>query len=340
MKPMGMRSANRPVIDDVARAAGVSVPTVSRVLTGAAKVSDEKRARVQAAIIELGFRPNAAARALVARQPRIIAVLTGDTSRYGYAETIRGIEESARAEGFIVTITVVESTAEDIVDSAVSLVLAQPIAGIVVLKFDPPGVAALRRIPEDIPTVSVSGVRETGVPQAVLNEIASAHELVTYLLGLGHQTVHHVRVPPSRHEDGRSVGWRKALKEAGAAVPKAIDATWDPSSGRAIGRELAHAADVTAVFCGNDEIAMGVIRGLADEGKSVPADVTVVGFDDHPLAGLWSPPLTTVRQDFAGLGSRAYTLLQSVIGGGPTRKYWSERPLVVIRESSAPPRTT
>jgi DNA-binding LacI/PurR family transcriptional regulator len=329
--------AKPPVIDDVARRAGVSVPTVSRVLTGAAPVSEEKRERVLAAIRELSFRPSAAARALVSRQPRIIAVLAGDTSHYGYAETIRGIEESARTGGYLVTISVVESPRDDSVDSTIALVLDQPLAGVIVLKFDAAGVAALHKVPRDIPTVSISGVRETGVPQAVLNESAAAQELTEYLLALGHETVHHVRVPPSRKEDGRTTGWRRALREAGAVVPEPIDASWEPESGREIGQRLAGLDDVTAVFCGNDEIAMGVIKGLADRGKAVPDDVSVVGFDDHPLAALWNPPLTTVDQDFAGLGARAYELLQGVISGEKVRKFSSERPPLVIRESAAPP---
>ncbi len=313
------------------------MPTVSRVLTGAAKVSDEKRARVLAAIEELKFRPSAAARALVARTPKSIAVLAGDTSRYGYAETIRGIEESARNAGYLVTITVVETPHDDSVDVAVSLVLNQPLAGVIVLKFDPAGVAALHKIPSDIPTVSVSGLREPGVPQAVLQEASAAEHLVSYLLNLGHRTVHHVRVPPSRKEDGRTTGWRRALKEAGADVPEPLDATWEPESGRVIGRELGTRDDVTAIFCGNDEIAMGVIRGLREVGKNVPKDVSVVGFDDHPLAAMWEPPLTTVRQDFAGLGARAFGLLEGLLSGRPTRRFSAALPPLVIRESAAPP---
>lgn len=337
LRTMPNNAAKPPVISDVARRAGVSVPTVSRVLNGAAYVSDEKRAKVMQAIQELDFRPSAAARALVARQPKLIAVIAGNTSRYGYAETIRGVEESARAAGYTVTITVVESADDDTVARAVSLVLDQPIAGVVVLKFDPPGVAALHRIPKSIPTVSISGVRETGVPQAVLAEADAAEEVVGYLLGLGHETVQHVRVPSSRKEDGRTTGWRRALVAAGAPVPTPLDASWEPESGREIGRALAADPSVTAVFCGNDEIAMGVIRGLHEGGRSVPGDVSVVGFDDHPLARMWTPPLTTVDQDFAGLGSRAFELLQTVISGGKVRKFSSERPTVVIRESTAPP---
>ncbi|MGN7861225.1 LacI family DNA-binding transcriptional regulator [Microbacterium sp. 22303] len=326
-----------PVISDVARRAGVSVPTVSRVLNGAAYVSEEKRSKVMKAIEELDFRPSAAARALVARQPKLVAVIAGNTSRYGYAETIRGIEESARGAGYTVSITVVESAEDEVVARAVSLVLEQPLAGVVVLKFDPPGVAALHRIPKSIPTVSISGVREVGVPQAVLAEADAAAEVVDYLLGLGHETVQHVRVPPSRKEDGRTTGWRRALVAHGAPVPVPVDASWEPESGREIGRALAADPTVTAVFCGNDEIAMGLIRGLTEAGREVPGEVSVVGFDDHPLARMWTPPLTTVDQDFAGLGSRAYGLLETLIAGGKPKKFSSERPTVIIRESTAPP---
>lgn len=327
-----------PVIADVARLAGVSVPTVSRVLTGAAKVSEEKRQSVMDAIALLKYRPSAAARSVASRQSSVVAVIAGNTSRYGYAETIRGIEEAARARGYIVSITVVDSTEEDDVERAVSLVVGQDLAGIVALKFDAPGVAALQRLPEHIPTVAISGVRETQVPQAVLDESSAAAELTEFLLGLGHRTVHHVRVPPSRREDGRTTGWRRALRKAGAPIPPALDASWLPESGRAIGQALAKDGSVTAVFCGNDEIAMGVIRGLADEGLRTPEDVSVVGFDNHPLSGLWTPPLTTAHQDFFGLGQRGFELLMARVSEEPgARRFSSERPALVIRESAAAP---
>jgi DNA-binding LacI/PurR family transcriptional regulator len=326
-----------PVIKDVAQRAGVSVPTVSRVLRDAPYVSEEKRARVLAAISELDYRPSPAARALVARQPNLIAVVAGNTSRYGYAETIRGVEESARAAGFTVSITVVESADDDTVDHAVGLVLGQSIAGIVVLKFDPPGVAALHRLPASIPTVAIAGVREAGVPQAVLAEADAAEQAVDYLLGLGHRTVHHVRVPPSRREDGRTTGWRRALRRHGAPVPTVLDASWDPVSGRDVGHRLAADPSVSAVFCGNDEIAMGVMRGLADCDVRVPDDISVVGFDDHPLAQLWQPALTTVRQDFRGLGGRAFELLGTAMAGGRPPRYSTQRPRLVVRDSATPP---
>lgn len=322
---------------DVARLAGVSVPTVSRVLSGSLPVSSEKRRRVEDAVATLSFRPSAAARVLASQRPEVVAIVTGDTSRYGYAETIRGVEVGARAAGYTVMITVVETADDGDVERAVAATLAQPIAGIAVLKFDPPGVAALQRIPGDVPAVALSGLRESGVPQAVIDETRAAEELTDHLLELGHRTVHHIRIPPSRNEDGRTTGWRRALKRAGAPVPPAYDADWTPGSGRRIGRLLADDPEVTAVFCGNDEIAMGVIRGLVDGGRSVPTDVSVVGFDDHPLAEMWVPALTTARQDFADLGERGFRLLNGLIDGREVPSRSSARPALVIRESSAPP---
>jgi len=185
--------------------------------------------------------------------------------------------------------------------------------------------------------VALSGVRDVGVPQAVLDEARAAEELTAFLLGLGHRTVHHVRVPPSRREDGRTTGWRRALRKAGAPIPDTYDAGWEPRTGVEIGRRLAEDPSVTAVFCGNDEIAMGVMRGLADAGLKVPDDVSVAGFDDHPLAEMWSPPLTTAKQDFAGLGRRGFQLLLHVIDETSDRLYSSERPRLILRESTAGP---
>ncbi|MGP6172425.1 LacI family DNA-binding transcriptional regulator [Microbacterium sp. A204] len=333
-----MNGATRPAtMADVAKRAGVSVPTVSRVLTGAARVSPSKREAVQAAISELSFRPSAAARLLVSGQSRVIAVVAGDTSPYGYAETIRGIEESARAEGYTVMITVVESAVDAEIDLAIAATFGQPLAGAIVLKFDPPGDAALRRIPESLPVVALAGMRDAEVPQAVLDETTAGEQLTRHLLELGHHTVHHVRVPAAGREDGRTSGWRRALDLFGAEVPPMRDATWDPRSGVVIGRELAAESDVTAVFCGNDEIAMGVIRGIVESGMRVPEDISVVGFDNHPLSGLWTPPLTTAEQDFAGLGHRGMQLLLDQLRGAPGNLFSSERPPLVLRESTARP---
>ncbi|MET4638147.1 LacI family DNA-binding transcriptional regulator [Mycetocola sp. 2940] len=322
---------------DVAKLAGVSVPTVSRVLSGTANVSPKRRVRVESAIAELHFRPSAAARVLASRRSEVISIVAGDTSKYGYAETIRGIEEAARSHGYTVMITVVETTDASDLDAALASTLSQPIAGVIVLKFDPPGVAALKRVPDDIPVVALSGIRETRFVQAVIDETKAAEELTNYLLELGHETVHHVRVPPSRREDGRTTGWRRALRNSGREIPVPLDASWEPASGRAIGWDIADDPSVTAVFCGNDEIAMGVMRGLSDKGLRVPEDVSVAGFDNHPLGSLWNPELTTAYQDFAGLGGRGFQLLIAQLRGESGPRFSSERPPLIVRESTGRP---
>lgn len=336
---MSRTFAKPPSIADVAAAAGVSVPTVSRVLTGAAKVSPLRAQRVHDAIEELGYRPNSAARALVSGKHSTIAVMTSDTTIYGYSATIQGIELAARAAGFFVIISVVDSDAPEEVERAVTTVLSQPLAGVAVLKFDPPGLRAVGALPRDLPVVAVSGELDDTFSQSVIDEVAGGEEITAYLLGLGHRTVHHVAVPPSRDEDGRTTGWRMALAAAGAEIPPVIKATWEADSGVTIGHELAARPEVTAVFCGNDEIAMGVMSGLAEAGRRVPEDVSVVGFDNHPLSRIWRPGITTVSQDFVDMGRRAFALLLKQITGDAGPVLSSAKPGLIVRASSgAPPR--
>ncbi len=331
-------SDGRPAtISDVALLAGVSVPTVSRVLTGSAKVTPGKREQVERAIAHLGFRPNPAARQLSSRAAGAIGVVTADTSIHGYAETIRGIEEEARAKGTAILITVVESAQDERVEQAVEAVLSHPLDGVIALKFDPAGVAALRRLPGSLPVVALAGARDPSRSQVLLAEREAGRALTAMLLDLGHRTVHHVRIPSSSRNSGRAAGWRRALQDAGRVVPPPLDTGWDPRDAVRLGRLMALDDEVTAVFCGNDEIAMGVMRGLIDGGRRVPDDVSVVGFDDHPLAALWTPALTTARQDFAALGRLGVRLLREQLEGGG-RVCRTLAPRLVRRGSTAAPR--
>ncbi|QSB14230.1 substrate-binding domain-containing protein [Natronosporangium hydrolyticum] len=332
-KPVG----RSPAITDVAKLAGVSVPTVSRVLTGSVPVSTERRERVLQAIQTLGYRPNGAARALIKGHQSVIAVLAGATTRYGYARTIQGIEEAARLAGYIVMITVVESEHPDTVRKTIDLALANPIAGVIVLKFDPAGIATVRALPPGVPVVAVAGSRGSGIPHAVLDDSAAAMTATNYLLELGHRTVHHIAVPQAGRRGGRAAGWRKALEAAGAEVPPLLEAGWDPRRAYEIGLELGRRPDVTAVLCGNDELAIGLLRALHECGRRVPEDISVVGFDGHPLGELWRPALTTIQQDFIDLGRRAFGLVASIIGEDHPTQNSSSTPQLVIRESSGPP---
>ncbi|HEX6355820.1 LacI family DNA-binding transcriptional regulator [Actinophytocola sp.] len=334
---MARSPARGPSIIDVARLAGVSVPTVSRVINGSVPVSAERRDRVVTAIQELGYRPNGAARALVTGRQSVIAVLASNTTRYGYATTIQGIEEAARLAGFIVMITVIETDEPEAVRATVDLALSHPVAGVVVLRFDPAGAAALRALPAGLPVVAAAGGKGDGVPHAVLDDMAGAMAATEYLLGLGHRTVHHLAVPASGRRVGRTTGWRRALTEAGAEVPPVLDTGWDPERAHRTALQIADRADITAVLCGNDELAVAFMRGLHEAGRRVPDEISVVGFDDHPLGRYLTPALTTVRQDFADLGRRSFALLGGLLDTGEAEKTSSTAPSLVIRESSGPP---
>lgn len=337
---MPTKSVKVPVLADVAAAAGVSVPTVSRVLTGAKPVSPEVQQRVRRAVDKLGYRPNGAARALVSGKRTLVAVISGHTSGYGYAVTVEGIERAARAAGLDVGITVVESSDPEAVRRVLDRVLIQAVAGTVVLEFDRPGIIAGQVMPGSVPlVVAGGGSRRAGSRAcALIDERAGGREATQYLLGLGHRTVHHVAGPTMGKHSGRTEGWRAALKSAGVEIPEIMHATWEARSGYACGEQIAKRRDVTAVLCGNDEIAVGLMRALSDAGRSVPEDISVIGFDDQPYGEMWRPALTTVRQDFNDLGARAFDALARILAGEREVPASVATPELVIRESTARPR--
>ncbi|MBE1879029.1 LacI family DNA-binding transcriptional regulator [Myceligenerans pegani] len=340
-----------PVLADVAREAQVSVPTVSRVLNGTKYVAPELAQRVHRAIETLGYRPNQAARSVRSGRRTLVSVLSGATANYGYARTLQGIETAARRAGMSVTITVVESDDDDDLKRAVDLALAQPTAGAIVLEFDRAGIDAGHLLPEGLPVVVAGGGtrRTRNATAALIDERTAARRATDYLLRLGHRTVHHVAGPTAGKHSGRTDGWRAALTAAGAEVPTVMNAEWDAASGYRWGERIAGRDDVTAVLCGNDEIAIGLMRALSDRGLDVPGDISVVGFDDQPLVALWRPSLTTVDQDFEDLGERAFSLLERLMtdeegdGAGTAGTTGQAArtsvvvPQLVVRESTAPP---
>lgn len=303
-----------PTIADVARVAGVSLPTVSRVLTGATPVRDVTRDRVLAAIDELGYRPNGAARALVRGQQPIVGVITRDTTAYGYSRMLFNIERRARQAGYLVAIAVLDPVDLQSTAAALEVLLAQPIVGAVVLDYNSYDAARLRASLGRVPIATVmhgdQADDEIDVAHVRVDDRRAAYEVTRHLLSLGHRTVHHVAAPGV---DGaphiREVAWRQALTAVGAPVPPPLRTDWSIGSARAAGAALAQDPEVTAIFCANDEIAFGVMRSLHEAGRRVPADVSVAGIDDEPLAATWVPSLTSYRLDFDWAGAAALDLL-------------------------------
>src|SRR5260370_40193833 len=177
--------------------------------------------------------------------------------------------------------------------------LGQGIEGIIVIATQDSAVAALSHVPAEVPLVAVGCGTRASVTSVAIDNMAGAAAATRYLFGLGHRTVYHVAGPSSCLDaKERVVGWRQVMHEAGVAEPPVLAGDWSAASGYEVGGQLATQPGLTAIFCGNDTMALGVIRALTERGLRVPDDVSVVGFDDVPEAGVLRPPLTTVRQDF------------------------------------------
>jgi len=327
-------------IRDVARAAGVSYQTVSRVINESPSVKESTRQAVLKAIANLGFHPNRAARALAGGPVQSVTVLASNTRLYGFMASLEGIEEATRAAGFAMGVRVVESATPQDVRDAVGRAI-QPAAALIVIAFDRPGVAALRAVPSNVPVVALvetpADEAESDGRRVWIDDWQAAREATGYLLGLGHRTVHYVSIPHSVKVSQRMLGWRSALEDAGVSPPQPLPGGWEPRSGYEAGLRLAQTPNVTAVLCGNDELALGVIRALHDAGRAVPESVSVVGFDDTPLAPFYSPALTTVRQHFRALGRVSFARLRAALGHsvGP-EEFVVPRAELVIRESAGP----
>jgi DNA-binding LacI/PurR family transcriptional regulator len=343
----GPAQAARPAsILDVAAAAGVSYQTVSRVINGHPNVRPVTRELVLAAIEELGFRPNRAARVLRGGPARSVTVLTPNTSLYGYQAALQGIEEAARAAGFAVGVRVVESAAPAEVADAVARAV-EPGGALIVIAYDEAGTQALAAVPPEIPMAALvetpAGHDGQGQPWVWLDDRKAAGLATRYLLSLGHRTVHYLAIPSSTQTSQRQAGWRAALAEAGAPGPDPLPCGWSPRSGYAAGQALAADPAVTAVLCGNDDLALGVMRAMHEAGRAIPDQVSVVGFDDTPVAEFLTPALTTVRLDFAELGRSCFTLLQALLAPGSTagrphlRRPPTPEPELIVRESAGPP---
>jgi DNA-binding LacI/PurR family transcriptional regulator len=333
-----------PVMADVARIAGVSHQTVSRVLNDHPNVRPATRDRVLAAIRELGYRPNAAARTLVTRRTNTLGVISFNTTLYGPASMLYGIEQAAKQHDYFVTVAALAALDRRSVLDAVERLRDQAVEGIIVIAPQTTAVGALANVPSDVSLVAVGCGTHASLASVAVDNEAGAERATSYLLDLGHQTVHHLAGPASWLDaQEREVGWRRTLESHGAPVPDPMTGgDWSARTGFEMGHRIARDPEVTAVFCANDHMALGLLRALQLAGRRIPEDVSVIGFDDIPEAEYFGPPLTTVRQDFDELGRRALRALIQLIGtepGGPPSAVprVSIDPGLVVRASAARP---
>lgn len=328
-----------PVMADVARLAGVSKQTVSRVFNDSPNVRQETRERVLRAARQLDFRPNSAARALITGRTRMLGVITSDATSYGPAAVLHSINAAARDAGYFVCSMPLRVVNREAVLDAVERLTGQGVEGIITIASQTTVVRALADTPHKLPMVTLDRSPEEDIPVVTVAETEGARQATRHLLQLGHRTVWHIAGPLDWiAAEERAAGWREALREAGAEVNGCLVGDWTAGSGYALGRELAARPDVTAVFAANDQMAMGLLRALSDAGRRVPQDVSVIGFDDIPEAAFMIPPLSTVRPDFAEVGRRCITVMLERLRAPSSA--WPRSAVVsdlVVRQSSGPP---
>ncbi|MGO9902586.1 MAG: LacI family DNA-binding transcriptional regulator [Solirubrobacteraceae bacterium] len=334
------RAPRAAAMSDVGRLAGVSHQTVSRVINGSPNVRPETRERVIAAMDELGYRPNFAARALATGRTKTLGVVGFDTTRYGPASVLFGIERAAHDEGYLMIVASPQALDLSSVTNAIERLRLQGVEGILVIAPHQEAADALRCASVDVPLVAVEAGPTDVVPVVAVDQFAGAVSATRHLLDLGHETVWHISGPADWLESRERVeGWRTMLERAGAAPPPVLVGDFSARAGYDLGRRLAVDSAVTAIFAANDQMALGVLRAMHEAGREVPADVSLVGFDDIPEAPYFRPPLTTVRQDFIEVGSRSLRMLVRKLERGERVVTGSRVPteLVVRASTSLPP---
>ncbi|MYT75719.1 MULTISPECIES: LacI family DNA-binding transcriptional regulator [unclassified Streptomyces] len=323
---------------DVARVAGVSSQTVSRVSNGFPGVNEETRERVLAAMKDLDYRPNSAARALKRGQFHTIGVITFTLSTTGNVRTLEGIATSAAQEGYAVTLMPVAVPTQDEVHGAFSRLGELAVDAVIVIMEVHLLDSGRLTLPPHVQVVVVDS--DAGDRFAVVDtdQAGGTRDAVRHLLDLGHETVWHLAGPSgSFAAQRRTDAWRTALEEAGRPVPEPARGDWSAESGYRAGLELAEHPDCTAVFAANDQMALGLLRALDERGRKVPDDVSVIGFDDIPESGSFLPPLTTVHQDFGEVGRRCVeSALRQVRQGAAERGTTLVPTRLVVRRSTGP----
>lgn len=326
-----------PSIRDVARAAGVSYQTVSRVLNNHPNIRPATRQRVLDAVSALGFRPNLAARRLATKRSFTIGVMvTVNGSYYGPTSIVAAIEDVAREAGYATLLASLPSNDEAALTEAIEHLIDEAVEGIVVLAPQTRTAEVIAGVGKTVPVVVLQSDSPGSSPGlSVDNELGGALA-ARHLLGLGHRRVAMLAGPRDWSEaHARQRGFEAALAESGLAPVTVVEGDWSAESGYDAMRQLAR-HDFSGIFCANDQMALGLIHGAFDRGISVPDDLSVVGFDDVPESAHYLPPLTTIKQDFWVLGRRSLQSLVSQVEGTEMIFDVPVRPSLVVRASTRP----
>jgi len=327
---------------DVARLAGVSQKTVSRVMNNEPYVREELRTRVLRAAQQLGYRPNGAARSLTSGRSRRLGVISLGARLYGPMTMLVAIERSARRLGYSVSVAHTTEDDEHSTAEAIDSLLEQGVDGIVLSEAIDEGSPV--KVWLDVPILTIGrfpGLVAARRIRSAEKSDRSGYVATRHLIDLGHTEIRHVSGPGQWWASrDRADGWRSALTEAGLPVAEPVAGDWSCASGYEAGLRLAADEAMTAVFVANDDMAIGLVRALHERGRRVPDEVSVVGMDDIPAARFQQPALTTVAQDFDAVATEGVGLLvEEIVNPGSAERVLREvDPPLVVRESSGRPR--
>ncbi len=330
----------RVTLSDVAHVAGVSSQTVSRVVNNNPYVSEQTRRRVLEAIRKLDYRPNRAARSLATQRSNMLGIISFGLPYYGPAQMMHHVQQAARTRGYSVSFATVNTLSQDETREALENLGYHAVDGLVLITpVMDMSYAELADICGGIPFVQIDAELGASIPSVVIDQRHGSRLATQYLVNLGHVHIAEIHGPLNwfgglaRHES-----WRETLLCAGLEPGPTAGGDWTVHGGyRAAQALLEQQTSFTALVVANDQMALGAIRALRENGHSVPDDISVIGFDDIVEAAYFEPPLTTVRQNFAALGEQSVEYLVSLINNPNTplhqRVLYTE---LVERQSTRP----
>jgi DNA-binding LacI/PurR family transcriptional regulator len=332
------KAERHPGMVDVARVAGVSYQTVSRVVNNLPDVSPATRERVVAAISELGYRRNSAARALKTRRSATLGIISGGSARLGPVRTLVELESAARESGYGVTVVTVREPYAQSVPEAVGGLEELGVGGIIAIAPRIGLATAVRETRVRVPVVMIAA-GEAGTPGIFTyseDQERGARMATRHLLDLGHTDIAHLAGSMDWF-DGRvrKRGWESEMRAAGLEPRTCLVGNWTPKWAYQTGLRFVAEGIPAAIFAASDHTALGLFRAFAEKGVKVPGDVSVVGFDDIEGADYFYPPLTTIRQNFPALARRSIDLLLRA-GEGPDVDLAPIVPVLKIRSSTGP----
>lgn len=325
-------------IKDVARAAGVSVATVSRVYNGSALVRADTRERVKRVTQELGYSPHGAARSLITSRTHTLGVLLPDLYGEFFSEVIRGVDLASQREGYHLLVSSARDDGRPLETALRSM--RGRVDGLIIMSPDLDAEASRRSLPDRFPVVLLNCPPSDAAYDSLgIANYEGARTMIRHLAGLGHRRIA-IITGGGRNFDAaeRLRGYRAALKEAGLASDPSLEFPGDFSEAAghaAAGRILAASDRPTAVFAANDGMAIGALSAFRDAGLRLPEDIAIGGFDDIPMARYVEPALTSMHVDINALGARATAWLLEALHGPAERELRRENlaTTLVVRRS-------